>query len=371
MFSQKNQSLLVLGRHPAISLAEIRAKFLHSRIAARENSFAIFENLLELDLKKIGGVVKAGKVFAHSLDFPIGLISDFLESEFAGKSGKQTFAISVLPENLQTQKTLLIGVKKNLQKAGISVRFANKNFANLSSAQSQFEILKKNGTEILVANSGQNWWLAKLNSVQPFESYKFRDYEKKFRDAKVGMLPPKLAQILVNLAARDSEKAKIYDPFCGSGGILVEAGLLGHAILGSDLDPRMVDFSQKNLAEFGLSADLFIHDAKQKNSKKFDFIASEGYLGPPRKTLPDERMRAKIFADLADLYQKFFSWLDCERVAICFPVYLEKGLPKFFASQEILPKIAQFGWKMQNSEKLIYSRPGQIVGREVVVLAKN
>ncbi|MFH0834110.1 MAG: hypothetical protein V2A63_01825 [Patescibacteria group bacterium] len=371
MNSRLPQTLVILGRNPAISIAEIRAKFPNAKIAAREKTFAIFENLLNLDLKKVGGVIKAGQVFAHSLDFPIAPVAEFLEKEFAQKTGKHNFAISLFPENDPTLKTFLVGAKRALQKAKISARFANKNFTNLSSAQSQFEIVKKDGLEILIANSGKNWWLAKLTAVQPFENYKFRDYEKKFRDARVGMLPPKLAQILVNLAARDSEKAKIYDPFCGSGGVLVEAGLLGHSILGSDLDARMLDFSQKNLAEFGLSAELFRHDARQKTFKKFDFVATEGYLGPPRRILPDERIRTKIFAELADLYFHFFGWLDCSRVAICFPIYLEKGLPKFFASQIILPKIAQFGWKMQNTEKLIYARPNQIVGREVVVLAKN
>lgn len=371
MISKNPQTLVILGRHPAISLAEIRAKFPNSKICARENEFAIFENLEKLDLKKIGGVIKSGEIFAHSLDFPIARISDFLEKEFAEKSGKQNFAISVFPENQKTTQTLLVGAKKALQKAKISSRFVNKNFANLSSAQSTFEIIKKNGVEILVANSQKNWWLAKLKSVQPFESYKFRDYEKKFRDARVGMLPPKLAQILINLAVRDSEKLKVFDPFCGSGGVLVEAGLLGHEIIGSDVDPRMIDFSQKNLAEFNFSGDIFLHDARQKSFKKFDVVATEGYLGPPRRTLPDENMRGKIFAELENLYSDFFAWLDCRRVAICFPVYLENGIPKFFASQKILPKISKFGWRMQNSEKLIYSRKNQIVGREVVVLEKR
>lgn len=371
MIPKNLQILVILGRHPAISIAEIRARLPNSKICARENEFAIFENIDSLDLKKIGGIVKSGIIFDHSLDFPIAKISEFLESEFVEKVGKQNFAISVFPANLKTTKTLLVGAKKFLRKRKISTRFANKEFVNLSSAQSEFEIVRKNGVEILVAISGKNFWLAKLTAVQPFVNYKFRDYEKKFRDAKVGMLPPKLAQILVNLAACDSEKLKVLDPFCGSGGILVEAVLLGHEILGSDVDPRMVDFSRKNLAEFNFTGDIFVHDARQKISKNFDIIATEGYLGPPRRTLPDENMRSKIFVELENLYSDFFAWLDCSRVAICFPVYLENGAPKFFASKTILPKISALGWKMQNSEKLIYSRVGQIVGREVVVLEKN
>ena len=206
--------------------------------------------------------------------------------------------------------------------------------------------------------------------MQPFASYKFRDYEKTFRDARVGMLPPKLAQILVNLAVRDSQNLKIYDPFCGTGTVLAEAGLLGFENLGSDIDSRMVEFSQKNLAVLNLQADVFLHDAREKIQKKFDVVVSEGHLGPPRKTIPEPQVRAKIFEELKNLYENFFDWLDCRRVVICFPVYLENGIPKFFASSEILPAISKFGWQVRNTEKLIYSRKNQTVGREIVVLER-
>ncbi|MBU1089657.1 hypothetical protein KKF38_02600 [Patescibacteria group bacterium] len=400
------QTLLILGRNPSISIAEIRAKFPNSKICAREKEFAIFENLEKIDLKKIGGVVKTGEVFAHSLKFTSQKIYEFFANEFAEKAGKHIFGISVFPENFATLKTLLVGAKKFLKNKDIASRFANKNFHNLTSAQSEFEIIKKNGVEILVARSKAGWWFAKLKSVQPFASYKFRDYEKAFRDARVGMLPPKLAIIMLNLGVGgwgelekfsifnfqfsnksqnsnfqnklDSKKLQttnyklptIYDPFCGCGGILVEAGLLGFENFGSDIDPRMVEFSQKNLAALNLQADVFLHDAHERVQKKFDVVVSEGHLGPPRKTIPEPQVRAKIFEELKNLYEKFFSWIDCQRVAICFPVYLENGMPKFFASSEILPAIAKFGWQVRNTEKLIYSRENQTVGREIVVLER-
>ncbi|MCK5472106.1 methyltransferase domain-containing protein [Candidatus Gracilibacteria bacterium] len=364
------QTLLILGRNPAISIAEIRAKFPNSKICAREKEFAIFENLEKIDLKKIGGVIKVGEVFSHSLKFTPQKVYEFFAHEFTGKKGKSVFGISIFPENFATLRTLLVGSKKFLKNEGIASRFANKNFCNLSSAQSEFEILKKNGVEILAVHSKAGWWFAKFKSVQPFASYKFRDYEKTFRDARVGMLPPKLAQILVNLAVRDSKSLKIYDPFCGTGTVLTEAGLLGFENLGSDIDSRMVEFSQKNLAALNLQSDVFLHDAREKIQKKFDVVVSEGHLGPPRKTIPEPQVRAKIFEELKNLYENFFGWLDCRRVVICFPVYLENGVPKFFASSEILPAISKFGWQVRNTEKLIYSRENQTVGREIVVLER-
>jgi tRNA G10 N-methylase Trm11 len=377
------QTLLILGRNPTISIAEVRAVYPRAKICAREKEFAIFEGIETIDLKKIGGVIKTGEVFARELiyrednlkDKDAQKIYDFLAEEFSQKEGKQIFGFSVYPFDSKTLKTLLIGAKKFLQKKGISSRFANKNFTNLTNPQSEFEVLKKGGVEILAVRGSGNWFFARLKQNQPFDDYKKRDYEKAFRDARVGMLPPKLAQMMLNLGIADKKDLRVYDPFCGVGGILVEAALLGHRVIGSDLDSRMVEFSQKNLTAMNLSGEVFAHDAKEKLTesewRKYDVVVSEGYLGPPRRTIPEENIRAKIFVELQQLYSKFFAWLDCRRVVICFPIYLEEGKPKYFASAEILPVLRELGWEMKNTEKLIYARKDQTVGREIVVLERQ
>lgn len=66
-------------------------------------------------------------------------------------------------------------------------------------------------------------------------------------------LPPKLARAMVNLAAV-APGSTVLDPFCGTGGILLEAGEMGMRLIGGDLDPRMVEGCRRNLAQFGLGA---------------------------------------------------------------------------------------------------------------------
>ena len=51
----------------------------------------------------------------------------------------------------------------------------------------------------------------------------------------------------------------LLDPFCGTGGILIEAELLSMHAIGSDFDPLMVQGSTRNLP----SASLMIADATQ------------------------------------------------------------------------------------------------------------
>ncbi len=68
-------------------------------------------------------------------------------------------------------------------------------------------------------------------------------------------LPPRLARAMVNLAAPPAE-ARVLDPFCGTGGILLEAAEMGLSAMGHDLLPEMVAASRENLHHFGLSAEL-------------------------------------------------------------------------------------------------------------------
>jgi tRNA (guanine10-N2)-dimethyltransferase len=64
-------------------------------------------------------------------------------------------------------------------------------------------------------------------------------------------MPPKLARCMVNLSrARAGEV--FLDPFCGAGGILLEAASIGCDAIGSDLDPRMVRGAKANLEHFNM-----------------------------------------------------------------------------------------------------------------------
>ena len=64
-------------------------------------------------------------------------------------------------------------------------------------------------------------------------------------------LHPKIARALVNLSAVKKQEI-LLDPFCGTGGILLEAGLLGIHIIGSDIDKKVIDGCKKNLEFYHL-----------------------------------------------------------------------------------------------------------------------
>ncbi len=62
---------------------------------------------------------------------------------------------------------------------------------------------------------------------------------------------PRLARAVVNLT-RIKKGGKLMDPFCGTGGFLIEAGLVGASVFGADIDPEMISGCRKNLQHVGI-----------------------------------------------------------------------------------------------------------------------
>ncbi|MEM3374204.1 MAG: DNA methyltransferase [Candidatus Woesearchaeota archaeon] len=58
-------------------------------------------------------------------------------------------------------------------------------------------------------------------------------------------LSPDLARACINLTGL--KKGLIFDPFCGSGGILIEAGLIGFNVMGIDIIKKQLDYAKINL----------------------------------------------------------------------------------------------------------------------------
>ncbi|WP_407415424.1 TIGR01177 family methyltransferase [Methanobrevibacter sp.] len=84
--------------------------------------------------------------------------------------------------------------------------------------------------------------------------------KKHFEDSKPhkrpffypGSMSPKLARCMVNLS-RVKEGDLLLDPFCGTGGILIEAGLIGCKVLGSDIFWKMKNGTAINLEHYGIT----------------------------------------------------------------------------------------------------------------------
>lgn len=91
-------------------------------------------------------------------------------------------------------------------------------------------------------------------------------------------LDPVLARVLVNLSGAEPG-SHLLDPFCGTGGILIEAGLCGIGVRGLDAQERMVEGTRENLEEYGiLSHDVRqvdIKDIKDEFDREFEALVTD------------------------------------------------------------------------------------------------
>jgi tRNA (guanine10-N2)-dimethyltransferase len=95
---------------------------------------------------------------------------------------------------------------------------------------------------------------------------------------------PHLARAMVNLS-RARPKGVFLDPFCGAGGLLIEAGLMGCKTIGSDIDKKMVKGAKRNLLHFNIvNWNIILSDAKHLPLNRFDSIATDPPYGGSAST---------------------------------------------------------------------------------------
>lgn len=96
----------------------------------------------------------------------------------------------------------------------------------------------------------------------------FKAREPRFRPgfSPVSM-DPKLSRCMVNLLGAKAGEL-VFDPFCGTGGMLIEAALMGLLIEGSDIDPEMIEKSRANFSFYKIKGKIKVGDASKISGKK-------------------------------------------------------------------------------------------------------
>lgn len=381
----------VLGRQPEIGLAELKSVFGEKNVSGH-GKLAVINVDFEIDLKsfeRLGGTIKLAEVVSDDWNKIINLLPT---------GGKVTIGLSTYNTDL-TVKTIT-KIAKEIKKIRKNVRFVPNNKPDLSSATVFHNKLttRSNRYEFILTEIDGEKILARTLYSQNINSYSSRDFDRPKRDAKVGMLPPKLAQIMVNLAVRDSEnrytikpsnnkdnKAAtvpvVLDPFCGTGVVLQEAALMGFNVYGTDIEERMIDFSITNLKWLSSRFHInFFDKLEVGDSESFEwqsvinFVVSEVYLGKPfliEPTLTVLKANVKNCNSIVEGFIKNISQQVDQDVRMCIAV------PAWFVDGKtyrlpIIKKLRSFGFEQQkiSNKPLIYRRDDQIVGRELLVLKK-
>lgn len=375
---------LIIGREKNLAKAEIESVFGELE--------QINEEVVLVDVQKseqfharlinMGGIIKAGEALGfNGSKLEVGVADFILKNKPEGKInfGISFYGFAKPPHGLG------IKIKKLIKKSGRSVRYvATGSEANLNAASVIYNKLDKTGFEFLIIKKshGQDTLVARTYFVQNINEYSKRDFDKPCRDTKVGMLPPKLSQQLINLAKPKPDDL-IIDPFCGSGGLLMEAALMGYESEGGDISADMIKCSQKNIGWLSKNYELKhlpvineVQDAiKLVSPTRTYCVATEGYLGKNFVSQPSKYEIDSQLAQLRDLYLNFLSNLASQTqkpssVVVCMPFW---KLGHEQIDLNILDEISNLGYtirefKSVDEEGLRYKRDKQFTGRQIVVL---
>ncbi len=424
-----NRSICILGRQPELGLAELESLYGANKIRrVGEDAALVDVDPCSVVFPRLGGGIKLAKVltvlntsnWGDLEKFGIETIPEHVQHVPEGKFklGLSAHGFKVTPKRINAT---VLSFKKAVKNAtGRNVRVIPNNGHQLSSAQVLHnQLTSPTGWELLFILDGKQTILAQTIVVQDIEAYAARDQARPKRDARVGMLPPKLAQIIINLAAgqikgEDNHTCPdpsalspqllgltVLDPFCGTGVVLQEAILMGYKAYGTDLEPRMTAFSQENLEWLTTHMDeanfeLSTADATQtKWDKPFDMVATETYLGRGFSSQPKPEVLEEVMRDTNVIHKRFLHNLALQtksgfRLCIAVPAWsttLRSELPhrsslrvedspQPFKHLPVLDSLESLGYTRVSfvhgsADGLVYHRPGQIVARELVVLTRK
>ena len=455
--------IAILGRQPDISLAELEAVYGVAQV--RQVSAQVATVATDtIDLSILGGTTKIGKVITtlplkrlRDADLFTDVSKDIVHHHidaWRGVNHKITLGISAYnldaPPRL-VQKTGLI-LKSALKKHSVSLRLVPNDDTALSTAVSHNNKLglSDNKVELMVVKTGTDIIIAESRGAQNITAYARRDHGKPKRDAFVGMLPPKLAQIMINLALgtaavehpadphfseetvkseesrisaerltkvpvalekksvlrgecvgrmgavsdEDAEAVSdnfgnedttaytptILDPFCGTGTVLQEALLQGYDVLASDLSDKMIDYTQQNLdwivrshRHTGTILDISQADATTHtwpHASAVDAVVCETYLGQPFSAPPSPAKLKEVVGNCNHIISSFLKNIHPQLrpgtpLCIAVPAWRDNdGRPTHLP---LTRDLAKLGYTLTRPP-LVYSRPDQVVARELLVL---
>jgi tRNA G10 N-methylase Trm11 len=351
--------VFILGNHPALSAAEILkvTGLPESAIIAASPSILIIEgdfSQTPAQLQSIlGGTIKIGTIITEltadtlTKNPEATIVSAITEYSLAHAKppARWTFGVSAYAAGggiVTSPHGIGMKTKDRLTNENADFRarvVVPSEGTALTSAAVLKNKLLQDGAEFLILRKGFTTYIAVTNTIQPLEDFSNRDYGRPGRDTHQGMLPPKLARMMINIAGIPKHKS-ILDPFCGSGTILTESLQLGYkTVFGSDKNPDAIKATNTNIKWMAdhkiisledTKVDAVIADARNlgKNhpNQTVGGIVTEPFMGPPLRGGEKRGELQQTLFSLGHLYYEAFSaWQPIletnARILMLFPTY--------------------------------------------------
>lgn len=389
----------LLGRQPELSIAELERVF--TQVSWFSEQTARITTTSPIDIQQLGGSQKIGRIILELDTTQWRRVSDEIIKHYSKawstQSGKITLGLSAYGFAVQPREVQKVGLvlKSKLKNQGVSLRLIPNQEAALSTATSHHNKLglSDNKVELLIICGKGRTIIAESIGTQNITALAARDQGRPRRDPFVGMLPPKLALMMLNLAgpltpdaSQDLTQPRILDPFCGTGVLLQEAMLLGYSAYGTDLSEKMIRYSRDNLNwlqdTYHLTGHWYLHEADATEARWQQPIAAvvaETYLGQPFSAPPSKAKLTEVRGNCNHIIGSFLKNIS-KQLAPNTPVILAvpawKDTAGNFTRLPLVDKLEEYGFERiklstVQADRLMYFRPDQVVARELLLLTKK
>ena len=378
--------IFILGRVPALAFAELKTFFPDIRLVSQSVAASDHPLALPADLfiTKLGGTVK----IAEALGRVNAISAESLAPFITHASGRVVFGVSVYGQELKASRQLLEDIKERIGALGISARFVE---ARKGTTLSSVVVAKDKLVELILVKQDDGYIVGKTIAVQPFEDWGERDFGRPYADPVAGMLPPKVARMVVNIAdgsrdiSRPLAQKTLLDPFCGMGTILGEALMMGWNAMGSDISAEVVEKARGNLhwltkktegvpgVTFRLDVADAVHVSTIATPQSVDAIVTEPYMGDARKLQSGKKADVQYVKNIIKGLEKLY--IGCLRdwhkvlkkggvVVMALPIYNING--KTYFVKKVIDMCEMLGYTTL-AGPIEYSRPQAVVKRNFFV----
>ncbi|MEA2053611.1 MAG: methyltransferase domain-containing protein [Candidatus Thermoplasmatota archaeon] len=283
------------GEHPSLPLAEAKACMAAYGLnfgEIKKNSIFIVD--VETNMDKIREI--AGRL---ALSYTVNeVIAQGTVTEVEEKISKIDFGVGKS-----------FGISGRRFGDGTSISLLKNNIGGVIKREKKLNVdLENPDIEITIFADKEIYLCKKIASIN---RKKFEGRRSQYRPFSPPIsIHPRIAMALVNLSGIKRGET-LLDPFCGTGGILIEAGLIGAKVVGIDIKKNIIEGCRKNLEHYGIeSYTLYNADATEIAINNVDAIVSDLPYG--RSTY--------IGDDIDKLYEKAFikmkNWLKQGGIAV-------------------------------------------------------
>ncbi len=237
------------GEHSTIPVSEA--------LACLESLNENFKTLQKLDGCLIVELKSEARKIIDILSKKLAMTHHIIEVLSIGGAGEEEILENVSATHIDFEGTYSIRVKRVKGYSGINTELMEQRIGGIFYRRGARADLKNPSVQFrLLLTGDKSIFGIILGSVDRGAFELRKPHYKPF--FYPGVLMPRVARALVNMA---KPKECLFDPFCGTGGILVEAGLLGIEVIGGDVQRKLLLGAKMNLEHYNISYSLMYQDA--------------------------------------------------------------------------------------------------------------